>query len=513
MDQSQFAQLDDKSVSWLEEEEQRVIAHLHNIRAQKNFHSSAFRLPPELLLQICQHVQWDDWSYNASWIAVTQVCSRWRTIALHSQNLWSYIVPISAEYMTTFLERAGHSRTSHGAPLKLYWDDSEREPAALSVLVPFTDQVMSIDITIWPDELAPFEALLQHPWNNLQSFSLANHDEGQEQGSLNLDALKPSLLPRLKSLTLRELLPSAWNISPIYRNLLSLSLSRWSLNPDELPTFEELLDILESCQPLQRLTLSDIEPEPSPLTSRRTIILPNLAYIMLYFNSPVNAASLLSHFHVPENARIIVYTYRDTNPEHGILACLPPDLSKLLPLRSISHVSVTTSRNFRIIVQCNRKSVQDTVHLEVANRNNDATIFRVTFIQLRDLCQYAKIQVLELCAHLSHLQGIDVTDWHQIFSPFSSLERLIYCNLRKYTLYARSPPPDPTTNSTLLRAVLETLTWPSSPDSTASRSLPELTALQLDGYSQELLDVLEPSLEQVALSRHRSDFSYSVQAF
>ena len=302
------------------------------------------------------------------------------------------------------------------------------------------------------------------------------------------------------------MVPSAWGASLVYRNLHLLIISRWDLPDEELPTLGQLLDILEACQSLRHLRLTEIEPEHSSLISRPTITFPNLTYMALDFNSPTIAAYFLSHLRVPESAQFFVSTHGDgTEPEDGILACLPPNLSNLTPLRSMSRVSVTTLRDDLVGVECYRRSGEHTVVLELASCSEDiACMVRATSIQVPELCKYAAIEFLDFSVHLSHLCETTFTDWHQVFSSIPSLKHLLYRNSKDNAL----PDPGLTTDVTPIRVVLEALTWPLSPDSTASRSLPELTTLQLDGYSQELLDVLEPSLEQVALSRHRSNFSY-----
>lgn len=460
MDHTTFAVLQDKSSTWLEEEERRVAAHLLDVRKQRNLRCPALRLLPELLLQVFRYVQQIPLLiytvYNTDWIVVTHICKYWREVALNCQNLWSYIILFSEPYIAAFLERAGYTSDRKGAPLSLRWDAEDQGPASLNLLKPFADSLARVDITLQLEDSSHLEQLLQNTWNNVQELFLATPDDAEEWKFLDFGALNRSLPPRLRSLGLFGVVPLTWACGPMYCDLQSLSIDRLSPSDKHLPTWEQLLDILESCPSLRTLMLRDADPPASPRPlSRQTILLPNLTYVELGFNLPSNIAYLLSHLHIPEGAKIDIETEESIDPEFGILSCLPQDLSNLKLLQSISQVEMVISKQGLINANCKGGEKADALFLWV-NSWDLPLFFRATVLQLHNLCQFSAVESIHISVHASHLHPVSSDNWHQIFSSLTSLKYLTYSNSQPQGPNSITPPDF---ESSPFRAILRALTW------------------------------------------------------
>ena len=511
MDHTIFAVLQDKSFIWLEEEERRVAAHLHDVRAQMKARSPVMRLPPELLLRVFLYVQRGHapiyQGYSSDWVVVTRICRYWREVALDSESLWSRIIPFSVQHMMTFLERAGHTITRKGAPLFLIWHGRIGGPAPLSVLRSFTDSFVNVDFTLRPEDIPSFEQLLEYTWNDLQELTLAvPMGVERECRPLDLGTLNRSFPPKLHSLSLHGVVPTTWSCGPMYCNLQSLSIERQSPFHKDLPTWEQLFNILESCPSLRRLMFRDADPPSSSSRTfmRKPILLSNLTYLELSFENPFDVAYMLSHLHIPAVAQMHIETEEEVDPESGVLACLPQALSDFKLLQPASHIEVTMATwGF---LEANRRGGQeaDVLFLSVKSWNL-SLLFRSTCLQLRNICQFSAIETLRFCIKPYHLVPVTLTDWHQVFSCFASLRGLTYADGDLPDEYGSTPD----TVCAPFRVVLQALTWPSesSLNTPNSRLLPHLNLLQFQDFRHDLSENLKPDIAQLEYSRRDVSFS------
>ena len=95
-------------------------------------------LPDDLLVNIFISTQAIS-SCNIDWVVVSQVCRRWRTVALASHALWACIFPASRESAYTCLLRAC------SAPIRLKWGLPEKLPSRAAVVM-CTHRVVAVDM-------------------------------------------------------------------------------------------------------------------------------------------------------------------------------------------------------------------------------------------------------------------------------------------------------------------------------------------------------------------------------
>ncbi|KAI0262782.1 hypothetical protein BC834DRAFT_801244, partial [Gloeopeniophorella convolvens] len=99
----------------IEDEIDAVVAMLQTLRAHRNTTSAVVKLPFDILDQESGYFPTTNPSYplvaQIGWIACSQVCRRWREVALAAPSLWKHIfVSLGPRWLQCSLAR------SQGAP-------------------------------------------------------------------------------------------------------------------------------------------------------------------------------------------------------------------------------------------------------------------------------------------------------------------------------------------------------------------------------------------------------------
>ncbi|KAH9036639.1 hypothetical protein EDB85DRAFT_1888778 [Lactarius pseudohatsudake] len=216
-------------------------------------------LPPELLSHVFSVNLLSDrpglvnGNYSLGWISVTQVCHRWREIALTTPTLWRYLdfTCMSRRWCLEMLRRSGNC--SLDVALRI---------AGSSGLCPAPT---SLDVAreLMRPEYSARLAGLRLDITSRTKFSPTIRISGTTAHVMGAhdNQLFTSRLPSLRRLRLSNVLLSPW-ISPIFTSLqeldIRLSPHRQPHSNDALLTYGEMSTILSRMPELQRLALRNV---------------------------------------------------------------------------------------------------------------------------------------------------------------------------------------------------------------------------------------------------------------
>ncbi|KAH9056359.1 hypothetical protein EDB87DRAFT_1637459 [Lactarius vividus] len=172
--------------------------------------------------------------YPPNWVAITQVCRRWRYVALGFKQLWTTItLDLSPKWIIAFLQRSSYAPTqicidvAPWSPLKKLIEvrsiGAKRRPARQPLMKPpsiMVDEILSHTLyveslhlcgkatdviqalmSLQVDRRGPLTSLSIHLSGGLVSFSRDDHGNRREEPPLTLpDALLGGEAPQLRSL-------------------------------------------------------------------------------------------------------------------------------------------------------------------------------------------------------------------------------------------------------------------------------------------------------------------------
>lgn len=275
-----------------------------------------------------------------AWLAILQVCSRWRQTYLSTPTLWSdpgdIWLPELQQYVEVVLERA------LGAPIDIEFSFNdiscieklpEALPAAISWLRSLKfygqDSKLSKMLRVLNGLPAPRLEALQ--------FDLASdeYDKGHDLRRCHLFAGEP---PALKILTLRNCMFSwKWSFLTI-TTLTQLNIEGHSRGPR--PALTDLLAVLSRLPVLEQLRLTNCLPiltQHVEHVHHTRVELQHLRRLKLISNSPLALHAVALHIRVPTSAK---FSIRCTNYSFGEQPALDPFHAQLLSDIVIDHVLV-----------------------------------------------------------------------------------------------------------------------------------------------------------------------------
>ncbi|KAF8871573.1 hypothetical protein BD779DRAFT_1717720 [Infundibulicybe gibba] len=282
-------------------QEHTLGSSLSIINQHRNLLTPVARLPPEILSRIlvlnAQPVH-RDWRVDAAkaepewWVDVartsSQVCRRWRQVALDCPEIWSYISfkRQSQRWIAEMIER------SHSAPLSLFGGHRVKWNEALMGLV--ADNMHRFEyIDLWVNDKVGYytESLFKMLSKSAPTLEYLTLAVEYYSGRACVNPAFPreflsGCTPNLRHLKVSASNPIQWD-SGIFTNLTTLSVTRGRGCKPGLSSFEMLITALTRMPGLELLTLCQCIPHPAHPTARCDHAnLPNLKRLEL--TEPLN---------------------------------------------------------------------------------------------------------------------------------------------------------------------------------------------------------------------------------
>ncbi|OCH91744.1 hypothetical protein OBBRIDRAFT_825147 [Obba rivulosa] len=266
----------------------------------------ATRIPKECLSRILLDARQDvvglKRCYRGEWIGLSHVCRYWRSVALATPDLWSYItLPgdqlVDIDFLKTCLARSKGRLVDIDVSGQDIPDDVQA--ALMEIITLSAERIRAFRLLT----LAMFAA---HPLDcrmpNLVKLSFTR------RWRVDLPEFEPTVdqFPRLKDLQLRgDMCPWQWHLS----TFTSLTHLQFDGCCRQTYTKETFLDILDTCPRLQSLTLKNSLPlglglivEDAP---HRVVSLPALHSLTIWDRS-VNIAPSIVHIDWPSTCIVKV---------------------------------------------------------------------------------------------------------------------------------------------------------------------------------------------------------------
>ncbi|KAJ3971650.1 hypothetical protein EV361DRAFT_909835 [Lentinula raphanica] len=294
-----------------------------------------------------------------------QVCSRWRSIALSTSELWNAVhVVISTgqefdlEYsrrrnatLHAWLQRAGarplYLSVHFEDPFDIYQQDVPQLNDALEVLVPFCKQWKYLNLQLHNPSVPAFEALRGLDVPLLESVIILRHVSWE--GDWNNDRpLYPSFLSNassLKHIIMDNFGPFVNSVVPCHQlTFFSLHYSNDDLG------IRGLVQILSECEALREcvLVISIIHHSQISSTSHTPIHLPHSQKLSITAR-PNNMAGLLDLLCLPSLQHLHLLPIDSSLT--AINAGLPSDVLLLTAVKSLLHRSQCQLDHLRLVLR------------------------------------------------------------------------------------------------------------------------------------------------------------------
>ncbi|OBZ67854.1 hypothetical protein A0H81_12253 [Grifola frondosa] len=403
------------------------ITRLHRFR---NTVVSVYRLPPELLVEIFWNLA--QTFNNKNIIAVSHVCQRWRTIAVDSAKLWSFVSMNSTPQVTEFFRRS-HPVLVH-VSIWRYIEDGTLVSGIVEVLEPHISRLRSVHITM------STAVEIQYIMNNLDCSVL-------QEISLRLDTylvsgseiVFRSPLPALRSLTLARINVSCMKKN-CPRNLVHFELI--SQPGESMPHPWTLLRIFEQNQALETVKVQALSPDlsnaPTGSSFSQKVELPHLSLLSVQNVLQRDMRTLLALLSLPANLRmqLSIFVHDDFVSE---------------PLFSKDTTSLPSLADLRVleVLQSHKQPESEPANPKEPNvlirgqRPGEALFgepdFTLGLIEAKQSC----VPALRGWFDLSHIELLvlsgwklhtDMDDWIRLMGELWKLQTLRLVDIREETL-------------------------------------------------------------------------------
>ncbi|EUC56517.1 F-box-like protein, partial [Rhizoctonia solani AG-3 Rhs1AP] len=299
---------------------------LHSVHNRSPTLVPISKLPREILVYIfyliCNHE--GEWGVNCKGFhdslpdlnKISLVCSQWRALALDEPSFWSHLTfnpdrnSEPRNYSWNLLQRS--IERSPGQPLCItvitdrFPRNSTQTQVAFDYLLPFSDNIKYLrvlDYNRYRIFIPWFLGKVGTP--SLQVLTLSSTDRVNQGIFDSVDESYPALsdpeyeacLLSVRSLHLNQA-SIEWN-NPVYRNLVSLTLSNVSVGRRTHPTVDDILGILSASPQLHTLRLhTTIFPSGNHETLPSQVHLEALEYLDLRNTKTEGLLQMLPRLHV-----------------------------------------------------------------------------------------------------------------------------------------------------------------------------------------------------------------------
>ncbi|KAF8311516.1 hypothetical protein DL93DRAFT_2157230 [Clavulina sp. PMI_390] len=276
-------------------------------------HSWINFLPDELILTIFHHLRkhhdWTNLAMLQSSVTVSQVCSRWRAIALEASLLWSEIVFRIPPMRDRRLTERAHTRMetclqrSRNHPLNIHMDlfsyDRDSTHDIMDKFVfPNLWRCHIVEVTVSNGHPAYAIFPLLGDLSSIQSLGVVlQSDFGQEDDKESWNILVSDLAPTgfaPKRLRLDATVPVFFPDIDT-SNLEDLYIADYDIG------YESMLHFLNACTHVRRLHLVSIRFDPPGRLFNEPIFFPDLYFLSTIFDWPS------PNFHAPSLKKLFVF--------------------------------------------------------------------------------------------------------------------------------------------------------------------------------------------------------------
>jgi len=269
----------------LQDQEKYPIQLISTVRLSLNELAPISTLPSELLERIFDScVCWIYWFRKPDHcLAWTQVCTRWRRVALDSPRLWRYIDISHSHFAAEFLVR------SRSAPICIVSHSAER--FFIDSFHPHRGRLRSIDVILRFNDMQEFLSSVGPELPNLTSLYLALLP-------CSRNILYDVRIPSVRQLAL-DGVAVPWDFCS---DLTHLSLRR--LGEGFSPSVYQLGSILERSPQLECLQVENIFAAVSDRVPDFIVALPRLHKLTLFSQPPQFISYLLAGISIPSSAKL-----------------------------------------------------------------------------------------------------------------------------------------------------------------------------------------------------------------
>ncbi|TCD68971.1 hypothetical protein EIP91_009361 [Steccherinum ochraceum] len=314
---------------------------LATLKAQRNTFLPAVRLLPEVLAQVfrwCQVIAYqDEFDLNISgktfpypWITVTQVCRRWREVALDTVGLWTTLRirhPDQAQHPLTqlVLARSKAALLDIDVQSSSSYNDSD---SLLRIALPHLERARSITFKVSPSSL---DNLRHELPTSLPLLTVLNVSMPGGPVYDCSTTLPDTVAPGLNSLIIKGyIIP--WSTRDFPPTLTHLEIIR-NWRPKRGSTVGEVVQALSELKSLRQLVLQKVFAVHTVADAEPTThaVLKHLEKLEVYDIAPITAAYLLDSLDVSSSTRILLYLSYHERLTPDIMPRLLPSLVAKVP--------------------------------------------------------------------------------------------------------------------------------------------------------------------------------------
>ena len=473
-------------------------AQLVEVRRQLNTTAAIFQLPLELFTKVLSTIhadsglhptyrQWENRTVapiEREWIKLFQVCHRWREVLNATPRFWQIVnVHRDPRWLLHCLSRVATLRTS----AHIYFRRRMHRPHMLELLHDHRLHIRGIS-TVIAGPLQPsswissLRTLFSHALPECRSITLAPvlaepslYEEVEDLSAITpLDiehediGITADILPRLEYLSLERIRPPT--SLPLYTRLRTLKISVyvWKI------TFDQFLDILETCENLEELFLraatshlSGMPEKPQPLR-RDPITLSRLRTLKL-LHAHSNLPAILAYLRLPVAS--VVRIVRDITEvldeelraqQHVFTELLPPERQELIPALGAAYTSVSLSFTDNEFMLSGRRDIGagGFVELRLCSEADLVWYGPLMAVAFRDLVEIfgqsaSAVKRLKLDAEFG--EQVDRAELKAVLEAFPQLEELTIAGTGSVDYFWELMSPDPG-DAALLCPFLRSLT-------------------------------------------------------
>ena len=307
------------------------------LKSRRNALAPISRLPPEIIANIfiflsqpadCVQILAGE-EQDLAWLRISQVCHRWREIALSHPRLWGHIdfSTLTVEGVTEILSRSKMAPLELNANLcRVRWE-SARFDTFQEQLVDHVSHTCRLNIIAKPSDLQTVVDQLVSPAPALERLMLIANDKARHLVIPARAVMPPNLFdgsaPRLSHLQLNHC-DISWT-SPLLKNLRLLDLH--TLSPGARPSLGEWLDAMSQMPKLETLVVHFATPMAP--TVQMTILDPARVITHTYLTqlylvaSASDCALALAHLILPSLTNMHIDAISEHPEAHDVRRLIP----------------------------------------------------------------------------------------------------------------------------------------------------------------------------------------------